>query len=181
MKGLVFTEFAELVEAKFGLEVLDRIIETTGPASGGAWTAVGTYDAADLVALVGALSKETGERPAVLVRTFGEHLLERFADHYPEFFAPHRSAFHFLRNVESYIHAEVLKLYPDAQLPRFTYDGDGAKRLVVTYRSRHAFADLAEGLIRGAIAHYREPISLQREDLSPPGQAARFVLERTAV
>ncbi len=181
MKGLVFTEFADLVEAKFGLAMLDEIIEETAPACGGAWTAVGTYEASELVAMVGALAKRSGAPAPELVRAFGQHLLHRFADHYPEFFAPHRSVFAFLRNVESYIHVEVLKLYPDAQLPRFLYESAAPDRLVMVYRSRHAFADLALGLIEGAVVHFRERIEVLREDLEPHGHAARFTLTRAVV
>ena len=35
------------------------------------------------------------------------------------------------------------------------------------YRSQHPFADLAEGLIRGCVEHFGEPIKVRREDLDP--------------
>ena len=38
MKGIVFSEFMELVEEKFGLETVDHLIESTDLASGGAYT-----------------------------------------------------------------------------------------------------------------------------------------------
>jgi hypothetical protein len=47
------------------------------------------------------------------------------------------------------------------------------------YRSARPFADLAEGLIRGAIDYFAEPVSLQREDAgSQDGTAATFVLRK---
>ena len=55
MKGVVFTEFVEMVEARFGLPMLDRIIEAAQLPSGGAYSAVGTYDHGEMVQLVGAL------------------------------------------------------------------------------------------------------------------------------
>ena len=42
MKGVIFTEFMELVEHQFGLEELDTLIEESAVPSGGVYTAVGT-------------------------------------------------------------------------------------------------------------------------------------------
>lgn len=38
MKGLVFVEFVEFVEDRFSLETVDRIIEKSSLATGGAYT-----------------------------------------------------------------------------------------------------------------------------------------------
>ena len=43
MKGIVFTEFFELVEDKFGLEVVQQIIDECKLESEGIYTSVGTY------------------------------------------------------------------------------------------------------------------------------------------
>ena len=52
MKGLVFTEFLEMVESKFGLEVVDNIIEHSELPSGGVYTSVGTYDFNEMLSLI---------------------------------------------------------------------------------------------------------------------------------
>ncbi len=44
MKGVVFTEFIEMVEDQFSADMVDDIIDDAQPPSGGAYTAVGTYD-----------------------------------------------------------------------------------------------------------------------------------------
>ena len=44
MKGLVFVEFVEFVEQEYSLEMVDRIIDNSALASGGAYTSVGVYD-----------------------------------------------------------------------------------------------------------------------------------------
>ena len=43
MKGLVFTEFIEMMENDFGFEVADRVIENSDTISKGVFTGVGTY------------------------------------------------------------------------------------------------------------------------------------------
>ena len=179
MKGVVFTEFLQMVEDGFSPEMADRIIDEADLPSGGAYTTVGTYDHREMLELVAHLSRHTGVPPGDLVRAFGTHLFERFAVMFPQYFAGVSSAFEFLGKIEDYIHIEVRKLYPDAELPRFGFDASRPDRLVLTYRSARPFAALAEGLIRGCVIHYGEPIEVETEDLSDgAGTAARFVLTR---
>lgn len=178
MKGVVFTEFLEMVESKFSSDLADQILEESDLPSGGIYTTVGTYDHHEMVSLVGKLAEHTGLDAGELVRSFGEHLFGRFAHAYPKFFEGADGAFGFLENVDQYIHVEVRKLYPDAELPSIECDASEPGRLQMTYRSKRPFAALAEGLIRGCISHYGEAIDVEIEDLSGgEGTAARFVLK----
>lgn len=178
MKGMVFTEFMDLVEDKWSLDMVDTIIAQSGVASGGAYTAVGTYPHEEMVALVVALSKETGIAVPDLIKAFGSHMFSRFAKLYPRFFKDAQNSFQFLSGIEDIIHAEVRKLYPDAELPTFKVK-DSPGRLELTYFSPHPFADLAQGLIEGCIAHFAEDIAVVREDVEGiPGAQARFILTR---
>ncbi|MGH7856391.1 MAG: heme NO-binding domain-containing protein, partial [Candidatus Binatia bacterium] len=86
MKGIVFTEFLEMVEERFSPEIADRIIQASNLPSGGAYTAVGTYDYNELLRLVTNLGRETGVLVPDLVRSFGQHLFGRFYVSYPQFF-----------------------------------------------------------------------------------------------
>ncbi|MEM7313613.1 MAG: heme NO-binding domain-containing protein, partial [Planctomycetota bacterium] len=58
MKGMVFTEFQEMVEDEFGFDVYDEIVEASDLPSGAAYTAVGTYDHTEMLSLVTNLSKK---------------------------------------------------------------------------------------------------------------------------
>ena len=163
MKGMVFTEFLQMVEDVFSANMVDDIIDETNPASGGAYTNVGTYDHQEIVNMVVALSQHTGIGVNDLIRSFGQHLFVRFVAGYPVFFEGITHAFDFLSGIENIIHAEVRKLYPDAELPRFETEHHDAKKLVLLYKSSRHFEDLAEGLILGCIAHFGQNISIQRE------------------
>lgn len=178
MKGIVFTELLEMVEEKFSANMVDDIIDDCDLASSGAYTAVGTYPHEEVVALVAALSKHTGISVIDLLKTFGEHLFGQFAKGYPSFFTNITGALPFLNGIEDVIHAEVKKLYPDAELPRFTSEIFTQNQLVLVYESTRHFEDLAEGLIIGCIKYFDEAIELQRQNLSN-GQA-RFILTRKA-
>src|SRR5260221_4762081 len=96
MKGIVFTEFLELVETAFSPDMVDRIIADSLLPSGGAYTAVGTYDGAEMGQLVGALSKATATPAGERLGIFRRHPLGRFVTPYPPFFTARRSSVDFL-------------------------------------------------------------------------------------
>ena len=52
MKGLVFTTFYAHVEERYGVDILEDIIEDADLPNKGAFTSVGTYPFEDMVALV---------------------------------------------------------------------------------------------------------------------------------
>jgi hypothetical protein len=104
-------------------------------------------------------------------------MFERFYVLFPQYFKGIDSSFRFLEQIEDYIHVEVRKLYPEAELPSFECDTSQPGCLRLTYRSTRPFAALAEGLIRGCIAHFREDADVEVEDLSSgKGTAARFLI-----
>ena len=180
MKGIIFTEFLEMVEDQFSADMVDDIILMSDLPSNGAYTSLGTYDYQEMVQLVVGLSQQTGIAVSDLIQSFGSYLFARFVVIYPQFIAPHATTISLLQNIEGYIHQEVLKLYPQAQLPHFDCEMPRPGCLIMTYQSIRPFADLAHGLIRGCINHFNEPITLLKEDLSDgAGTAARFTITLT--
>lgn len=179
MKGIIFTEFLEMVEEKFSPAVADKIIEASETVTGGSYTSVGTYHHSELIEMVGHLSKESGVEVVPLVKVFGEHLFGRFVDLYPEFFEGRDSCFSFLGMVEDHVHSEVRKLYPDSDLPTFETVQPESNKFEMTYQSARPFAPIAEGLILGCIAHFKENITVSVEDLSGGDNThARFTMEK---
>ncbi|MFK7923313.1 MAG: heme NO-binding domain-containing protein [Bacteroidia bacterium] len=178
MKGMVFTEFLEMVEDQFGYETAYKIISEAELASGGAYTSVGTYPHQEMVALVVNLSKETDLSVPDLLVAFGRHLFTRFAAGYGHFFNGVNDCFTFLLSIENYIHIEVKKLYPDAELPSFDTQLISEHELSMIYSSARGFADFAQGLIEGCIKHFGETVSIQREDLRADKKEVKFILTR---
>lgn len=181
MKGIVFTEFLEMVEETFSMRIANKIVDESDLPSGGIYTSVGTYDVGEMIALVAALSKETQIPAPKLVRAFGHHLFGRFHESFPQLFMDIDNCFDFLSNVEDYIHIEVRKLYPDAALPQFDCEiTPDRSSMTMIYRSPRCLSDLADGLIHGCIEHYNEPLTVSSEPLDPSGSVVRFVMTRHA-
>lgn len=166
MKGIVFAEFIDLVETKFGFEIADEIIEESNLPSGGAYTSVGTYDHNEMLELVTHLSQKTGISVEDLVKVFGEHLLTRFVEGYPMFFESVDSCFEFLSTIENKVHVEVKKLYPEAELPTFESTIHSDNEMSLIYSSKRPFSALAYGLIKGSASYYNENIAIEMHDQS---------------
>lgn len=179
MKGIVFKEFADMLEQTFGEEMYDSIVEVCDLPSGGVYSAVGTYDHMELVSLVVELSKRTGLAVDVLVQAFGKYLFGRFHELFPVFF-DHETGFTFLDSIENVIHVEVLKLYPEATLPKFdSIIAEDGNSMELTYYSTRHFADLAVGLIQGTFEHWNEEVEIEMEDLTEGDeQKVKFYIKR---
>ncbi len=158
MKGVIFNAVEDAVTTLYSADTWDDLLEAAGLS--GEYTSLGSYDDADLLALVGAACKLTGHQPEALIRTLGEYAFPHLASRYPEL-VDAENTHQFLRAVNDIIHPEVLKLHPDASPPEFTFEDrpDGALRM--TYKSARRMGVLAEGLIHGAANQFGEKLDVE--------------------
>ena len=154
MKGIIFNLVEEVVTEAYGADTWDSLLDDA--ALDGSYTSLGSYPDTDLFALVGAASKSLGVSPDQVVRTLGEGAIPLLAERFPEFFEPHAGTRTFLLTLNDIIHAEVRKLYPDADLPEFDFDTSAADGLTLGYRSGRQLCQLAEGFITGSARHFGE-------------------------
>ncbi len=179
MKANVFSEFIKYIEEIFSPDVVDDIIDVTGQPSVAAFTATGTYQYTDLLRLVAAISKKSSVSIPELVRSFGKHFFTRLSQACPQCLDGVKSSLEFVQRIEGHIHVEVLKLYPDAELPHFECDSHQPNRLTIVYRSQRPLVDLAEGLMEGCAEHFGERIRIEREYLVDEAHSAvHFLLTR---
>jgi hypothetical protein len=178
MKGVVFTEFMDMVDAAWGPDLLDDVLDAAAVPNGGAYTSVGTYPAAEMGRLVGALASTTGEDVRSLLHAFGAHLLTTFEKAHPQWFA-FDEPLAFLAQVDGYIHVEVRKLYPDAELPRFEILEQSDQRLVLDYRSPRCLHALAEGMILATLKRWGREGQVEVTAVEPAGSHVRFDIRLT--
>ena len=164
MKGVIFTEFFEMVENEFGIEMLEQLIDETSSLSDGSYTSVGTYPHTEIIGYAQALSRNTDTPLEDLVRHFGRYLAGTFHRLHSQHFDSCTGVFGLLKNIEEHIHVDVRKLYPDAELPVFSYQEISETLFILDYESTRGFADLAHGLIEGVAKHYEEKIAITRVD-----------------
>lgn len=174
MKGIVFTQFLSMSEQLYGYKVVDEIIEESNLPSQGIYTAVGTYDHSEIVTLLVNLSKKVSVPPAILLRTFGRHLFVGLANTYPHLLQGTEKAFDLLKLIDSHIHVNVLKLYPDAQLPHFEITQVDDITLWMDYTSERNMGELAHGLIEQCIVHYGQKANVSQQVLEDKVNTIRF-------
>lgn len=180
MKGIVFTEYLDFVEENFGYDLVDQLVTKCDLASGGSYTAVGSYDFSEMHQLMVMTCEHTKKDPPYLLRKFGWHLFGVFTKGYPQFFTSANSSFDIFTTLDDKIHPEVLKLYPDAELPRFDIESLKPNQLIMCYRSSRRMGDFAVGLIEACMDHFNEAGSIKTDQLDKHGEIVRFTIEKTA-
>ena len=178
MKGIVFSEFLEMVEERFGYELVDKLLIESELPSQGVYTAVGTYDFTEMVVLIKGLSKHTGLEISFLLKEYGFHFFDVLQKSYPQFLDRTKTAFQFLASIENHIHVEVQKLYPEAELPTFDTNLFSPGHLEMVYRSERSMADFAEGLIEKSLEYFGEAAVIVRHNLKEDGSVVKFVLKQ---
>ncbi len=180
MKGIVFTEFLDHVEEALGPAMVESIIEACDLASGGVYTSVGTYPCEEMGQLIGALARLSGRDPVSILHEFGGRLAQTFHQVYPEHFKV-PGFFDFVESVDSHIHVEVMKLYPDAELPRFHTVSREQDRLVIDYISSRGLENLAFGLFHGCSTIFDEPVHITATAHDEAAvKSVRFTLARAS-
>jgi hypothetical protein len=161
MKGLIFNLLESAVVAEHGEDTWDELLDRAGLE--GAWTSVGSYPHQDLLAVVAAAATQWNWSQDDVIRWFGRAAIPPLAAAYPTFFAAHASTFPFLRTLNDVHHLEVLKVYPDADLPVFAFDPSREERvLTMRYSSARALCTFGEGLIHGAGDYFGEALAVEQ-------------------
>ena len=174
MKGTIFVELLNVIETAHGLDMIDALIDEAGDAlsTDGAYTAVGNYPHSELLALVGAASTLTKTSAENLLDTFAEHLMGVFERMHPEFFERAADYLDFLESVQSHVHVEVLKLYPEAAPPNLVVERLSADSVSLHYHSHRPLAYFAEALARQAARTFGTSADVRTLSRSADGRDA---------
>jgi len=159
MKGVLLNVVEEAVSREWGEEMWDELL--TACDLEGAYTTLGNYSDADLVALASAAADRLASPVDDVMRILGRLCFEPLASRYPAFLEEPTSVREFLPTVDDLIHPEVLKLYPGASVPRFLVRENGDD-LEMDYASVRNMCKLAEGLILGVADHYGESVAVDQ-------------------
>ena len=178
MKGIVFTEFLDLVEDKFGLEMVDNIISASSLESEGIYTSVGTYKFSEMLQLLQHLSKNTGISIDDLLLVYAEHFFSVLEENYPGLLNTYKDPIEMISSIENHIHVEVRKIYPDAELPTFEVVEKTAKSLVLIYRSSRAMHHFGLGLMNKTFEHFNSKATIVLEKLKEDGTEVKFLINK---
>ncbi|WP_103863414.1 heme NO-binding domain-containing protein [Aquimarina sp. I32.4] len=179
MKGIVFTEFLELVEDKFGLAVVDKIIQQSNLPSQGAYTAIGTYNFSEMLSLLNHLSEHTQLSIDDLLLVYAEHFFSVLVTNYSGLINMYSDPIELLSSIENHIHVEVKKIYPDAELPTFEIQEKTTSKLVMIYKSSRSMYSFGLGLMRKTFEHFDTTANITMEKLMSDGTEVKFSIVKT--
>ncbi|GAA0738760.1 MULTISPECIES: heme NO-binding domain-containing protein [Flavobacteriaceae] len=178
MKGIIFTEFLELVEEKFGLVMVDKIINQSNLESNGVYTAVGTYEFSEMLQLISHLSENTDISVDDLLMVYSEHLFKALIKSHPNLVEHYKDPMDLLASIENHIHVEVKKIYPEAQLPTFELEEKTDTKMVMVYKSDKALYMLGKGLMLETFKLFKVPAEIDFEKLNEEGTEVRFTINK---
>ena len=177
MKGIVFTEFLELVEDKFGLETVELIIEKSNLESEGVYTAIGTYEFSEMLQLLIHLSEKTDIPIDNLLLTYGEHFFNVIETSYKGLLDTYKDPISMLASIENHIHVEVRKIYPDAELPTFIVEEKTEDSLIMIYKSSRAMHHFGLGLMNKTFEHFNQSAKITLEKINENGTEVKFIIK----
>jgi hypothetical protein len=178
VKGIVFTEFLDLVEDKFGLAMVDHIISSSNLESDGIYTSIGTYRFSEMLQLLQHLSERTEISIDTLLFVYGEHFFSVIEDSYPGLLATYSDPVVMLSSIEDHIHVEVRKIYPGAELPTFQVVEKTENSLVLDYKSSRAMHHFGLGLMNKTFEHFNSTATITLEKIKEDGTEVRFFIKK---
>jgi hypothetical protein len=161
MRGIIFTSFLDIIQKQFGDEMIERVITLSDLENNGSYTSVGNYPSEDLMKMLTVLSSETATPIDVLLHDFGRKLFFILEKIKPKGIADCDDPMDFLSKIDSVIHAEVKKIYPDAKLPKIVFEQSTNEKATLTYSSCRPFAKVAEGLLAGCADFFNNRINVK--------------------
>lgn len=168
MKGVVFNAAEEAVIELFDADTWDDLLDAAGVE--GVYNSVGSYPDSELVAIVVAASEATGLSVEDVLLAVGRKALQHLAARVPSLVEHCTHPFEFLLLIHDVIHVEVMKLYPDAKPPGFTYEDLPNDGLRLTYNSPRCLDALAEGLIHGVGDRFETELQVTRTETGEKGK-----------
>jgi hypothetical protein len=180
VKGTIFVELVKMAEQAFGEDAVDDVLSKANLENGGAFTTVGNYPCSELVKIVIALSDHSGIDPQTLQRKFGHWMVTHFIENFPSFFEGKADSFALLEAVDGEIHVEVIKLYPDAELPVFATTRLAPDHLAMTYSSPRPLVEFCHGMIEACLDQFGESADIQRSPVPEQANATKFDIRLVA-
>lgn len=170
MHGIVFCELRRFVEEGFGREAWGRLLAATG-AAGRIHLPVASYADSELVALVGAASRQTGLAPSLLLERFGEVLVPAYLKLYAHLVSPGWRGLDLVEHTEETIHKVVRVTHPGASPPVLSCDRVRSDEIWIHYTSPRRLCAVARGILRGVAAHYGERFEIEERQCMLKGGA----------
>jgi hypothetical protein len=129
--------------------------------------------------LATAVGRRTGVPATLLLQLFGSALFDRLIRDHPAVFAGIHSTLDLVARFDERVAATVTAIDHTVVIPRVRLVRDAGGPVEIVYQSPAGLADVAEGMLRGSLIHFREPLELRRRVETPAAEIVVFALSPT--
>ena len=167
MKGTIVCCTQELVVKKFGAAKWKETLKAAGIPETRLFSTLEDVSDTEILAILKGVSSVMAIPMNDVMNAFGEYWSTEYAPSiYKSYFDKARSTREFLLCLDD-IHVAMTRSMKNAKPPRFTYEWQGEKHLVMHYSSSRGLVALMPGLIRGLGKRFKDnpTVSLKNNDV----------------
>jgi hypothetical protein len=149
MKGTILKCLQEMVESRFGKDEWREVLTDAGFKGPQLFSLSADIDDGKAVAMFGSAARVLEVDAQRVMDEFGDYWVNDYAPRvYQTIYGRYKSAREFLLAMDD-VHVMVTQAVKDSRPPRFEFETQGEKTLLVTYKSKRNLIDLYIGLVRG--------------------------------
>jgi replicative DNA helicase len=188
MKGIIFTQFLDLVEERFGLEMVDQIICQSRLESKGEYTSIGTYNFYEFLQLLHHLSKNKSISIINLLEVYAVQIFSALDTIHPEVLTSYKNPIEMIASMNHHIEMifntknatplEVLEVKSFLPLPHFTVKEKTENLLIINYKSNMGMQHFWLGLMHEMFKHFNETATIVLEKIKKDGTEVKFTINK---
>ena len=163
MRGLIFTTLLDMIEESKGINTVNEILNICHFSHEGAYTSGANYPDIEIETLLKAIQEVANIDREDALDAFGTYMFSQLKVKFHALIDPFSDAKNLLLNVDSVIHHEIEKLYPQNSFVVFEYENITSDSLNMIYKSERNLCSLAIGLINGVANHFETRIDIKHD------------------
>ncbi len=162
MKGVIVLALKEMVVKNFGEDKWKETLAKAGIDKEPRVLATSDIDDRTVLNVVNSLCKVLNISLVQAADAFGDYWVNVYSQRiYKAYYVGVKTAKDFLLKMDS-VHAQTTRNMPNAHPPRFEYEWEGEKTLIMKYKSQRGLIDFMVGLIKGVGKHFNEDLKVTK-------------------
>jgi len=162
MKGTVVKCLEEMVCSKFGKDKWQISLEKAGVKKNTLFLPTSNIDDSQVIEIVGAVCSTLNITLVQAADAFGDYWINVYCQKmYRPYFRRYKTTQDFLLALNE-IHVEITEVMDNAKPPKFTYQWQNDKTLIMHYKSHRGLIDFAMGSVKGIAKYYGENLNITK-------------------
>lgn len=162
MKGVIMVCLSRLVREKFGDDKWEEIMKRSGLDTHKRFIATEDVEDQSAMGMLQSTCQVLGITLEQAAEAFGDYWVNVYAPEvYGIYYKDVHSARDFLLKMDE-VHVKTTKTLANARPPRFEYQWEDDRTLIMTYKSHRGLIDVCIGLVKGVGKHFHEDLKVTK-------------------